>query len=169
MLRDYENPGLSLVDQKRCHAVEEHSQRRVCLIWQGRFVECGSHELDPPVSGILVHYEWRVSHPQPWVATLCDVVLRAAESEDQESSKSSFRTGKIVCWIHGAENAVIRHLAIERGHQSAEAVFSYTVVDLTFGQWRHVDYSVLDSICVVGGHLKPIRSIGFWAVSVEER
>ena len=40
-----------------------------------------------------------MSHPEPRMAALLDVVLRTAEAKDQEITQALFRTGEIILRI----------------------------------------------------------------------
>jgi len=63
-------------------------------------------------------------HAQPWVAALFDIGGRSAEPIDQEVSEPLFGSLQVFFRVHGTEDVVSGHLAIERGYQLPQAIFA---------------------------------------------
>jgi hypothetical protein len=58
------------------------------------------------------------------MASLLDVVLRAAKAENQEIAKTLFGSLHVVFRVHGAENVIVRDLAVKSGYKPLKPVFS---------------------------------------------
>ena len=66
----------------------------------------------------------RMPHSQSRMAPLLDIVLRSAEPEDQKIAEALFGSRHIVLRIHGPEDVIVRHLLVERGHESLKSLGS---------------------------------------------
>jgi hypothetical protein len=58
------------------------------------------------------------------MASLLDVVLRAAKAENQEIAKTLFGSLHVIFRVHGAENVIMRDLAVKSGYKPLKPVFS---------------------------------------------
>ena len=107
-------------------AVEWKKRRNVSSAsWrQFGFFKSTIHELHPSITRCLADGKRRMTHSQSRMAALLDVVLRSAETENQEVAEALFGSLHILFRIHGPENVIVRHLLVERGHESLKSLVS---------------------------------------------
>lgn len=92
------------------------------------------HQLHPAVASVLINGEGSVAQAEFGMAALLQIVLRSAETKDQEQSQPFFCTSQIARRIHRAQNIVIGHLPVERSHDSGDPVRTNDAVNTVFGQ-----------------------------------
>ena len=80
--------------------------------------------MHPAVAGGLIDSEGKVAGAQARMSAFLDVFLRATKTIDQEITKTLLCVLKFVTRIHGAEDIVLRDLAVEGGLQAREAFLS---------------------------------------------
>ncbi len=68
--------------------------------------------------------EGRVPHPQPGVPALFNIRLGPAKTEDEETAQALLGPGEIFDGIHGSENFIRRHAAVESSNEAAKSVFA---------------------------------------------
>ena len=88
------------------------------------FIKRSGHERDPPIAGALIDRERRVPGAQARVPALLDVSLRTTEAADQKLAQPGLGARKIFGRIHRSQDVIVRHLSIERVHQTCETVFA---------------------------------------------
>lgn len=114
--------------------VEESTQNLFGFRREGGFGKCVIHQQHPAVAGALIDGKWGVAHAQAGVAALFDVVGRSAEAEDEKVAETGFGAGEVGGGVHGAENVVLRDLAVESRDEPVETVVADGFVHLIFGQ-----------------------------------
>src|SRR5262245_476388 len=73
-----------------------------------------------------------MAHPQARMPALLDVTRRSAEASDQKLAQPFLRADQVVRRIHRAEHIVVRHLRVERAHESRKAILADGRIDLFF-------------------------------------
>lgn len=93
------------------------------------------HHGDPAVAGVFIDFVGMVAHAEAGVAAFLYVSGGAAEAEDEEAAEAVFGAGEIVWGVHGAEDGVLRDLAIKGGHEALEALFADGGVNFVFSHF----------------------------------
>ena len=76
------------------------------------------------------------------MAALLDIALRPAKSIDQKFPQTLFRARQIMPRIHRPEQVVRRNLAIERGYETLESVFSDERINILVVQADRDQYRI---------------------------
>ena len=87
------------------------------------------HQLHPAVARGLSDRKRRMAHPQPGVTALFNIGGRSAEPINQEVRETLFGSLQILFRIHGTQDVVSGHLAIECGYQPAQPIFAHDGID----------------------------------------
>ena len=72
------------------------------------------------------------------MAALFNIGWRSAETADQKQAHAAFRACEVLARIHRAQNAIARHLPVERGDQAVEPALANFPIHVFFG---HCDNS----------------------------
>ena len=99
---------------------------------EGGFSESSVHELHPAVASGLIDTEGKVAGAKAGMAAFGDVMLRAAKTIDQETTKPFFGSFAFMRGIHRAKNVVAADLSIEGSHEAGETVFADDGVEIFF-------------------------------------
>ena len=119
--------------------MEELAQDELGVGGERALIERAIHERDPAIAGALIQTKRVMPHPQPRMATRLFVTRRPAKAAHQELPQSQFGARQVDFRIHRPQHLVFRHLRVERRHQSGEAVFANSPVDVAFRKpgFRH--------------------------------
>jgi hypothetical protein len=118
-------------------AAKKFPQQKRHVRRQGHFVERPVHQRHPSIARRFVERERHVAHAQTRVPALFDVARRTTEAPDEKVAQPLFRAGKVVCWIHRAENRIRRHLRVERAHETREPILADEAINLAFVNLTH--------------------------------
>jgi len=75
------------------------------------------------------------------MAALFEITRRAAEAKDEKIAQALLGAGEVVGGVHGAEDFVVRNLAVEGGDEAGETVFADLLIDIGI---VHYDAPVID-------------------------
>lgn len=117
--------------------------------WESRFSEGIVHKTHPAIASGLIDMEGKVASAKTGMPALGDVILRAAETIDQEIAKTLFGSGTFMGGIHGTKNVVIADLAIESGNEAREAIFTDDGIEILF---VHTSVSEIAIQCSTGAN-----------------
>ena len=114
--------SLSPVHHERGGVAEELAKHLLGLRGQPGLGERPFHQRYPAISGALIDGEGEVSLPQSGVTPLLDVVLRAAETKDQEIPQPLLGSGQIIGGIDRTKDIVLGNLAVKSADKTGETV-----------------------------------------------
>ncbi len=112
-LRGRPSPGR--IAQKIGHFGEASIEEKANFACNFALIERDLHRAEPGVSHGLVDLDAAVTHPEPRVAVLLDVVLRASEPPDEEEGKAVARkAADAALGVEGVEASERGLLALHR-------------------------------------------------------
>lgn len=119
-----ESRSAGTIDHEGRSGVEETAQCVLCLLGQSGYFKSTIHELHPSITRCLADGKGSMPDSQSWMAALLDIVLWSAETENQKIAEALFGSRHILLRIHGPEDVIVRHLLVERGHESLKSLGS---------------------------------------------
>lgn len=127
-----------MIDHEGRGVEEIFAERRYGRLGKLNLGQSLLHQLDPAISGALIHRERCVAHAEARVTALLAIGRGAAEALDEEESETFFRAGEIVLRVKWAEDVVGRDAAVEGGDEAVKTFFADGGVNLIFGEGRDV-------------------------------
>lgn len=99
--------------------------------------------MHPAVASGLIDLEGEMAGAEAGMSTFVDVFLGASKTIDQEISKTLLGALKVIARIHGAQNIIVRDLAIKGGDQARETFFSDDRINVSFFHRMQCQFSIL--------------------------
>jgi hypothetical protein len=121
-----------VVNHEGSHLIEKGPEESMGFRRESRFGEGVVHELHPAVTSGLIDAKGKMACAETRMSAFGDVILRAAETVDQEIAKTFLGSGAFVRGIHRAENIIGANLSIKGRNESSEAVFANDGVEILF-------------------------------------
>src|SRR5580658_54861 len=119
-----------VIDHRGCSRAQIREKHAVHFRGEHALLERRGHQFHPAVSCRTVDRKRRMTHAQPWMASLFQIAWRTTEPIHEKVPQTLLGRGKVAPFVDLAEDRILRYAGVEGRHQARKALLADSSVDV---------------------------------------